>query len=85
MGKPVLFFWQCLIDHVIKVLVVREDDMAADIVELARLSALIFLTMGRRAVLKARELLTKPSGVTSVDARPPGVPFESMTIHDGPS
>jgi hypothetical protein len=28
---------------------------------------------------------TKPSGVTSVDARPPGVLFESTIIHDGPS
>ena|SRR2546423_539006 len=28
---------------------------------------------------------TKPSLVTSVEARPPGVSFESRIIHDGPS
>ena len=28
---------------------------------------------------------TKPSGVTSVDAKPPGVSFVSMIIHEGPS
>lgn len=28
------------------------------------------------------EELTKPSGVTSVDARPPGVVFESTMSHD---
>jgi hypothetical protein len=27
--------------------------------------------------------LTKPSGVTSVEARPPGVSLESMISHDG--
>ena len=30
-------------------------------------------------------ILTKPSGVISVEASPPGVSFESMIIHDGPS
>ena len=28
---------------------------------------------------------TKPSGVTSVEARPPGVSLQSMIFHDGPS
>ena len=28
---------------------------------------------------------TKPSGVTSVDASPPGVSFESTIIQEGPS
>jgi hypothetical protein len=28
--------------------------------------------------------LTKPSGVTSVEARPPGFSLASMIIHDGP-
>ena len=28
---------------------------------------------------------TNPSGVTSVEASPPGVSFESIIIHDGPS
>lgn len=30
------------------------------------------------------KLLTNPSGVTSVDARPPGISFESTIIHEGP-
>lgn len=30
------------------------------------------------------KLLTNPSGVTSVEARPPGVSFESTIIHEGP-
>lgn len=29
--------------------------------------------------------LTKPSGVTSVEARPPGTSLESTINHDGPS
>jgi len=28
---------------------------------------------------------TKPSGVVSVEASPPGLSLESMIIHDGPS
>lgn len=27
---------------------------------------------------------TNPSGVVSVEARPPGVSFESIIIHEGP-
>ena len=33
-GVPIRLFWQGLVDAVVKVLVVGEDDMAADIVEL---------------------------------------------------
>lgn len=33
MGVPVLWLWKCLVDAVVKVLVVGEDDMATDIVE----------------------------------------------------
>lgn len=35
MSVPVLLFWQRLIDAVVEVLVVREDNVAADIVELS--------------------------------------------------
>ena len=34
MGVPVIFFGQCLVDAVVKVLVMREDDVTTDIVEL---------------------------------------------------
>lgn len=38
MGVPVIFFGQSLVDAVVEVLVVGENDVAADIVELARVS-----------------------------------------------
>lgn len=34
MSVPIRLFWKCLVDAVVKVFVVGEDDMAADIVEL---------------------------------------------------
>jgi hypothetical protein len=79
MGIPVLGPWQRLIDTVVKVLVVGEDDMATNIVELRAGSVRLLSSQLERG------RLTKPSGVTSVEARPPGVSFESMIIHDGPS
>jgi hypothetical protein len=33
-GVPILLFWECFIDAVVKVLVVGENDMATDVVEL---------------------------------------------------
>ena len=50
--------------------------MTADVVELE--------TVSSRAT-KAGWARTNPSGVTSVEANPPGVSFESMIIHVGPS
>ena len=32
-----------------------------------------------------QDVLTKPSGVTSVEARPPGISLESTISHEGPS
>ena len=34
MGEPVVFFWESFVNAVVEVLVMREDDMTADIVEL---------------------------------------------------
>jgi hypothetical protein len=78
-GVPVLRLGQGLVDAVVKVLVVGEDDMATDVVELAGSRQ----WGGRRG--EGARRLTKPSGVTSVEARPPGVALESIIIHDGPS
>jgi hypothetical protein len=57
---------------------VGEDDMAADVVELE-----VQLAGGAR--LLGTGIRTKPSSVTSVEARPPGISFESTIIHEGPS
>lgn len=77
MRVPVILIRQGLVDAVIEVLVVGENNMAPDIVELGEARSAL-----RRWNGTGR--LTKPSGVTSVEARPPGVSFESMIIHDGP-
>jgi hypothetical protein len=53
--------------------------MAAHVVELEVQSELA------GAFHLRREVLTKPSGVTSVEARPPGVSLESTINHEGPS
>jgi hypothetical protein len=37
-GVPVLLSWQGFVDAVVEVFVVREDDMAADVVELVDMS-----------------------------------------------
>jgi len=76
---PVFGLGQCLVDAVVEVLVVGEDNMATNIVELRGKGLDSFSSQ-----LKGGRL-TKPSGVTSVEARPPGVSFESIIIHDGPS
>jgi hypothetical protein len=75
-GVPVLVAGQSLVDAVVKVLVVGEDDMAADVVELAA-------SAGRGQL--GGGVLTKPSGVTSVEASPPGVSVASTISHEGPS
>ena len=78
MGVPVLIVGKSLINAVIEVLVVGEYNVATNIVELEHISLDI-----RPSVILGH--LTKPSGVTSVEARPPGVSFESTSIQDGPS
>ena len=79
-GEPIVVFGEGLVNAVVEVFVVGEDDMAADVVELVLQCYPVFLLNWL-----VRELLTKPSGVTSVEARPPGVVLQSTIIHDGPS
>jgi hypothetical protein len=76
-GVPVGLVGESLVDAVVEVLVVGEDNVAADIVELSMaISAVqLDLTVGWK-------VLTKPSGVTSVEARPPGTSLESTINHD---
>jgi hypothetical protein len=74
--EPVILVGEGFVDAVVKVLVVGEDDMAADVVELRTLA----FVWSQLSV----DILTKPSGVQSVEARPPGVSFESTIIHEGP-
>ena len=81
MCVPVIFFGQCLVDAVVEIFVVREDDMAADIVELEACQGRV----SEAGALNWRGDFTKPSGVMSVEASPPGVSLESMIIHEGPS
>ena len=79
MCEPVVFFWKGFVNAIVEVLVMREDDMSADIVQL------VFCQIAETDKVCTEEILTKPSFVTSVEARPPGVSFESTIIHDGPS
>jgi hypothetical protein len=77
MCVPIIYLRESLVNAVVEVFVVGEDDMAANIVELWNISpATMPLSLGKT---------TNPSGVTSVDARPPGVLFESMINHDAVS
>ena len=76
MRIPVIFGRQSLVNAVVEIFVVGENNVAANIVEL------IANQLGARE--GGRESRTKPSGVISVDANPPGVSFESIIIHDGP-
>jgi hypothetical protein len=77
-GVPVCLFGKGFIDTVVEVLVVGEDDMAANVVKLP-----VRLESGDSERMQLS--LTKPSGVTSVEARPPGVSLLSTINHDGPS
>lgn len=76
---PVGLFGESLVDTVVEVLVVGEDNVATDIVKLSGALDPEF------AEPVTSTLLTKPSGVVSVEARPPGISFESTIIHEGPS
>ena len=80
MRVPIFFSGQSLIDAIVKVFVVGKENVATDIV---KLHATLALTAPNVHFLKPT--LTNPSGVTSVEAKPPGVSFESTIIHDGPS
>lgn len=81
MGVPVVLVRESLINAVVEVLVVREDDVTTNIVELRWKG---YVSLDRQEMVSYGER-TKPSGVVSVEARPPGVALESMIIHDGPS
>lgn len=75
MSVPVLRQRERLVDTVVEVLVVREDDMAADVVELRE--------SGKgTGGWDCRGQRTNPSGVTSVEARPPGTSFASTSSHE---
>ena len=73
---PVVILGESLVDAVVEVFVVGEDDVTADVVELV-ISICLKSRAGRGR--------TKPSGVTSVEARPPGTSLLSIIIHEGPS
>ena len=76
MGEPIVFFREGFVNAVVEVLVVGKNDMAAHIVKLKMCESSVWRFWCSR--------LTKPSLVTSVEARPPGVSLESMIIHEGP-
>ena len=78
MRIPVIFVGKRLVNAVVEILVMREYDMATDVVELRRIRDC-------SSHSQRRVQLTKPSGVTSVEASPPGVLFASTIIHEGPS
>ena len=78
MSVPIILAREGLIDAVVEVFVVGEDNVAADVVKLGRL---VVWCSERGASRGAR---TKPSGVTSVEARPPGISLLSIIIHEGP-
>ena len=76
---PVGLVGEGFVDAVVEVLVVGEDDVAADVVELeegGRVRSVLCRWGGWGG-------LTKPSGVMSVEARPPGMSLLSTIIHDG--
>lgn len=79
MCVPIIVPWKSLLDTIVEVLVMGEDDMASDIVELTDLES-----VGLSDEVFDLERLTKPSGVTSVPARPPAFSDESIIIHEGP-
>ena len=49
MGEPVFLFGKSFIDTVVKVFIVREDDMTADVVQLRSVLASVVLTRVREA------------------------------------
>jgi len=88
-GEPVVLLGESLIDAVIEVLVVGEDNVATDIVQLFQGKKKLSDRGSPRGQIDnpkrtTRKQLTKPSGVTSVEARPPGVSLESIINQEGP-
>lgn len=83
-GIPIVFLGQCLVDTIIKVFIMREDNMTTNIVELGAHLLALEKSKGTGSGSCKEKLLTNPSGVMSVEARPPGVSFESTIIHEDP-
>jgi hypothetical protein len=81
MSVPVIGIGESFVNAVIEILVVREENMTADIVELM-LKSVRHSTKQKQSKGSRH---TKPSAVTSVEARPPGVSLESSISHEGPS
>ena len=79
MGVPVILLGESLVDAVVEVLVVGENNVAADIVKLRGKRALAV-----HGVARIDCILTKPSSVTSVLARPPAFSLASTMSHEGP-
>lgn len=75
---PVIVVGEGFVDTVIKVLVVGEDNVTTDIEKLYAISLCLPMTV----TLEGSR--TKPSGVTSVEAKPPGVSWLSTINHEGP-
>lgn len=78
MRVPVVGLGQGFVEAVVEVAIVGEDDMSSNVEQLE-----ILIHVKKEEQREAEEL-TKPSGVTSVDARPPGVVLESTMSHDAP-
>lgn len=79
MSVPVILIWESLVNAIVEVLVMREDNVSTNIVQLEKVSY-----VRDKGSWKAGKH-TKPSGVTSVEASPPGIGFESMINHDAES
>lgn len=85
---PVVVLGESLLDAVVEVLVVGEDNVATDIVELYRKKKRVSDAASNKCQLAGGGKggkPTKPSGVTSVEARPPALSLESRINHEGPS
>ena len=78
MVVPVGLFGEGLVDAVVEVFVVGEDNVTTDIEKLYAISLCLPMTV----TLEGSR--TKPSGVTSVEAKPPGVSWLSTINHEGP-
>ena len=63
----------------------RKEDMTAHIVKLSLMLANARLCASIADLREWKGNHTNPSSVTSVDANPPGISFESTIIQDGPS
>lgn len=87
--EPVILLGQSLVETVVEVLVVGEDNVATNVVQLKyfarQLVAFCAIADLQQGLLRDCDWkLTKPSGVTSVAARPPAFSLESTINQEGP-